>query len=278
VVVTAAGLYVQARFRLPGDGATRAIAVVAPVPDRLVVVGQRKTRTGGEVPIGWVLDVRSGDVVKRWRVPKAADRNWTVFDAAASPDRLYVSYHGGCSPGRPRRCATGADVLSWQTGELLCAQADRGPGGCIREIHGEVAALEEGALGTSGGPVVLRADEDARITQEWQSRLVRNHLMRLAYDAADERVFVLGSCLYAGGLARIDLDGGWKWRRGIATDWRPSLCGERISAGGGLVVFAEGPEGAPSDDSDITVVDAETGSVRARLPLEAAAVDVAIVG
>jgi hypothetical protein len=120
-------------------------------------------------------------------------------------------------------------------------------------------ALEGGVVATGGDQAILHVDASADVTQRWRSRLHLNHLMRLAYDAATRRVFALGSCLYAGGLARIDLDGGLRWRRGLADGGRPSLCGERIAAGGGLVVLTRGPEGAGGGESEITVVDAGAG-------------------
>jgi hypothetical protein len=272
VVLTTRGLRVRARIRLPVDRSTRATTLLAPVPDRLVVLGQRRTPVGGRLPVGWVIDIPSRELVARWQVPKASRRSWTVVDVAAAPDaeRLYLSYHGG---------TTGADVISWDNGELLCAEAAGSYAGCIGEIHGEVAAVPGGVLGTQGDPQsVLLANEEAQIVDRWSTRLARNHLMRLAYDTASRRVFALGSCFYAGGLARIDLDGGWQWRRGISTGGRPRTCGERIAAARGLVVITEGPEWDGGHESEITVVDADTGSVRARLPIRVPAIDLVLVG
>jgi hypothetical protein len=271
-VLTTRGLHIRARIRLPVDRRTRATTLVAPVPDRLVVVGERRTPAGGRLPVGWVIDIPSRELVARWQVPKASRRSWTVVDAAPAPDaeRLYLSYHGG---------TTGADVISWHNGELLCAGAAGSYAGCIGEIHGEIAALPGGVLGTRGDPqTVLLANGEAEIVERWSTGLARNHLMRLAYDATSRRVFALGSCFYVGGLARIDLDGGWQWRRGISTGGRPSICGERMAAGRGLVVITEGPEWDGGHESEITVVDADTGSVRTRLPIRVPAVDLVLVG
>jgi hypothetical protein len=272
VVLTTRGLRVRARIDLRVDRKTSATTLVAPAPDRLVVLGERETPAGGRLPVGWVIDIPSRELVASWLIRKAPHRSWTVFDAAPAPDaeRLYVSYHGG---------TTGADVISSDSGELLCVEAARSYAGCIGEIHGEVAAVPGGVLGTRGDPQsVVLANEEAQIVDRWSTRLARNHLMRLAYDAASRRVFALGSCLYVGGLARIDLDGGWQWRRGISSGGRPSMCGERMAAVRGSVVFTEGPEWAGGHESEITVVDAETGSVRARLPIRVPAVDLVLVG
>jgi hypothetical protein len=276
VLVTLHGLRIRARIRLPADRGTRAAVVAAPEPDRVVVAGDRPTRAGGRMPVGWVVDVPSREVVARWQVPRAPDRNWTVLDAAAARDarRLYLTYHGGCGARRPRACTTGADVISWTDGRPLCEA--RASAGCIPEIHGEVAALDGGVVGTGGVPVVLRAAPNARVMRRWRSRLRRNHLMRLAYDETTRRIFTLGSCLYAGGLERIDLDGGPRWRRGYPTGGRRSLCGERVAAREGVVVLTKGPEGG-GGESEITVVDAESGAVRGRLPVGAPVTDVLLV-
>jgi hypothetical protein len=280
VVLTARGLRVRARIPLPLDRKTRATALVAPTSNRLVALGERETRAGGRLPVGWVIDISSAELVSSWRVPKGPDRNWTVFDAAPAPDskRLYLSYHGGCNATSGRACTTGVDIVSWENGQPLCVERPRSSAGCIGAIHGEVASLPGGVLGTGGDPIVLRANTETEIVQRWSSRLTRNHLVRLAYDPASKRVFTVGSCLYAGGLARIDLDAGWQWRRGGRNaGGRQSMCGERIDAGSGHVVFTEGPEWAGGSESEITVADAETGSIRARLPINAPAVDLTLV-
>ena len=268
VVLTAHGLHVRARIQLPFDRKARASALVAPAPDRLVVLGERKTRAGNRLPIGWVIAVPSGHLIKRWTFPREERRTAPVIDAAAARDRerLYLSYHGG------------VDVISWKSGRSLCRGRWRGADTCIAEIHGEVAAVPDGVVGTGADDqTLLRASPASRIIERWPTRLAGNHLMRFAYDPTEDRAFALGSCLYAGGLARIDLDGGWRWRRGTASGGRPSMCGERMTASGGLVAFTEGPEWAGGHESEITVVDAETGSVRARLPIEVPAVDLILL-
>lgn len=135
-------------------------------------------------------------------------------------------------------------MVSWDNGEPLCVEPARSSAGCIGEIHGEIAALPGGVLGTRGDPQsVLLANDEAQIVDRWCTRLARNHLMRLAYDAASRRVFALGSCFYTGGLARIDLHGGRQWRRGISTDGRPSICGERRPPPAAWSSLPRGPNG-----------------------------------
>jgi hypothetical protein len=75
VVLTPRSLRVRARIRLPVDRKTKATTLVAPVPDRLVVLGERKTPAGGRLPVGWVVDIASRELVTRWHIRKAPQRN-----------------------------------------------------------------------------------------------------------------------------------------------------------------------------------------------------------
>lgn len=276
--LTLPDLRIARRLRLPADSRTTPTAVVSPEPDRVVVIGERRTAAGGRIPVGWVVQVPSGDVVAHWSIPKPPGFNWTPLDAAvaAGSNRLYISYHGGCNGSGG--CTTGVDAVSWQSGELLC-RGGRMPGtGCIAGLHGEVAAMEASVLGTiAEHQSIARADADGQIVERWPTELARNHLMRFAYDQAGERIFALGSCLYTGGLARIDVQAGLRWRRGAAGPGQPGLCGERIAARDGDVAFSAGPEFAGSSESEITIVDASNGQVRARLPTDAPVADLVLV-
>ena len=145
-------------------------------------------------------------------------------------------------------------------------------------MHGEVAAIPGGVVGTGADDqTVLRASPDGRIVERWPTRLAGNHLMRVAYDAAGGRAFAFGSCLYRGGLARVDLQRGRRWRRGVRGVGQPGLCGERSAASGRFVAFSRGPEFEGSSQSHVTVVDADTGSIRARLAVSASAADLVLV-
>jgi hypothetical protein len=261
-VLSMRGLRPVGRLRLPMRGATTAAALVAPAPDRLVVVGDRRTRAGPRLPTGWVIDVPSAELVERWTFPWRQRRRAPVIDAAPDGGRLYLSYHGG------------VDVISWRDGRLLCGGRSSP---CIREIHGEVAAVAGGVLGTGADDqTLLRANADGRIVERWPTELEGNHLMRFAHDATSGRAFALGSCFYTGGLARIDLRDGRRWRRGAIRGPEPSFCGERSAARGAFVAFSPGPE-VHRASSHVTVVDSRTGSQRARLEVPAPAADLVLV-
>jgi hypothetical protein len=187
VVLTARDLPITARVQLPVDDTTSATTLVAPVNDRLVVLGARETQKGGHLPVGWVIELPRGDVAGRWSIQKPPRGNWTLFDAAAAPDakRLYLSYHGTCNGG-PGACTTGVDVVAWKSGRPLCRARPNSLAGCIAAMHGEVALIAGGVLGTRGDDQsVLLADEQARVADRRSTRLAGNHLMRLAYDAAN---------------------------------------------------------------------------------------------
>jgi hypothetical protein len=138
VVLTARDLPITARVQLPVGDTTSATTLVAPVNDRLVVLGARETQKGGHLPVGWVIELPRGDVSGRWSIQKPPRGNWTVFDAAAAPDakRLYLSYHGTCNGG-PGACTTGVDVVAWKSGRPLCRARPNSLAGCIAAMHGE---------------------------------------------------------------------------------------------------------------------------------------------
>jgi hypothetical protein len=262
VVLGMRGLRPRARLRLPTRGTVNAVALVAPSPDRLVAVGDLRTRRGHRFPTGWVIDVRSGELLGRWTFPRRPRRRAPVIDAAPDGGRLYLSYHGG------------VDMISWADGRLLCG-GRRSP--CIRELHGEIAAVPGGVLGTGADDqTLLRASPDGRIVERWPTELEGNHLMRFAHDAGSGRAFALGSCFCTGGLARIDLERGRRWRRGAIRAPEPSFCGERSAARGRFVAVSPGPE-VHRAESHLTVVDSRTGSERARLAIPAPAADVVLV-
>jgi hypothetical protein len=270
-ILSVRGLRNRSRVALPIGRDVRALAIVAPVPHRLVVLGERAVGDGQKLPLGWVIDVPSGRLVQRWVFPESRTRQADIIDATAAPDgiRLYLSYHGG------------ADVIDWKSGASLCGDQERSRSPCIVSFHGEVAATPDGVLGTSADDqTLLKASTDGRIIERWHTRLTRNHLMRLAYAPADKRAYALGSCQYTGGLARIDFARGLRWRRGIGNISNlgpPTLCGERSAARGRLIALSPGPEFDGEGRSQLTFVDAEEGKVHARLPIPAPAVDLVLL-
>jgi hypothetical protein len=267
-LVTARGLRIHARVRLRMDRGAQAVALVAPTPHRLVVLGDRRTGPRTRLPTGWVIDATSGEVLTKWTFPESASWRAPVIDAAVSPDgrRLYLSYHGG------------VDVISWVDGRRLCRGRPRDRDVCISDMHGEVAATPSGVVGTGADDqTILEARNDGRLFRRWPTRLDGNHLMRLGYDPDDGEVFALGSCLYSGGVARVDLARGLRWQLGASRGGQPSLCGERIAARGGFAALSRGPEFEGPVRSRLTLLDTRDGSVRGRIPLSAPAADVVLV-
>jgi hypothetical protein len=266
-ILSVRGLRARSRAALPIGRGVRALAIVAPAPNRLVVLGERAVGPGHRQPVGWIIDVPSGRLVKRWALPERLTRQADVIDATAASDgiRLYLSYHGG------------ADVIDWKSGASLCGDQGRPRSPCILPFHGEVAATADGVLGTGADDqTLLKASPDGRIVERWHTRLTRNHLMRFTYDPSNKRAYALGSCLYTGGLARIDFALGLRWRRGIGNIGDlgpPTLCGERSAARGRLIALSRGPEFEGERRSHLTFVDAEKGKVHARLSVPAPAVD-----
>lgn len=268
VILTARGLRVHARVSLHGGGDTTAAALVAPARDRLVAVGDRRTPAGDRLPTGWVIAVPSARLDERWTFPRGRRRTAPVIDAAAAADgeRLYLSYHGG------------VDAISWGSGRSACQGRRDDAAVCIAEIHGEVAAVPGGVVGTGADDqTLMKATPDGQIVDRWPTRLAGNHLMRFAYEPAEGWAFALGSCQYTGGLARVDLAGGLRWSRGMTPESGPTLCGERSAATGRFVALTRGPEFEGASESEVTFVDSQTGSVRARVTIPAPAADLVLL-
>jgi hypothetical protein len=134
--------------------------------------------------------------------------------------------------------------------------------------------------GTTGdGAVLVSVDPVSLQPRRVDPALPGNHLMEFAVDPAGP-VYALGSCLYSGGLSR--LDPGTTQARVLATPaplpQRPELCGERIAVGpAGLLAITRGPSvSGSSTPVGIAFVDGATGQVRATVPTKIAPIDVVV--
>ena len=270
-------LNVLARGQLPGIDATADARVLLPLTrGRILVVGDRPAPPG-RTPVAWIFDVTAAPkLVLTWSVRKSSTKNWTVFDAAvpATGDVVFLSYHGDC--GKGSLCTTGADVVDLDSGKVLC-RSKYPDSGCVNEIHGELAGRLDGAVATGGDEgEIVAASRDGLLVGRWRSQLPRNHLVRIAYDAPRRRAYIVGSCLYAGGYARIDIPRGLRWRRGLGAAGSDPVCGERISARKDVLAFAEGVERAGPSSSSIIIADARNGRIHRRVRTRAGAIDVLV--
>jgi hypothetical protein len=176
-------------------------------------------------------------------------------------DRLFVSWHGTST--------SGADSVDGEGRRFGCGEPGRPNEGCLG-VHGNVEPLANGVVGSTGEGPLRRFDSVGRVIAEVDPRLPRNHVMEFAV-AGDRRAYVIGSCLYSGGLSVVDL--ALRRTRVLVRPPRPGgrlphVCGERIAVAEPYVVIATLDR--------LLVVDAHTGKVLHRLSLRAQPVDVVV--
>ncbi len=267
--VDARTLAVRATWTLPAGVQYRTIAV-GPAGGDVFAFGDRD-EDGGRSPWLTRLDA-SGAVKGTWRLRRSEARTWTPYAAAVAADEGYavVSYHGPDT--------TGADIVRLDDpARPGCAASGSG---CIAEIHGTVEVSNDRVWGTTGdGAVIVSVDPAGLERRRFDPGLPGNHLMEFAVDPAGP-VYALGSCLYSGGLSR--LDPGAETAKVLAPPatlpQRPGLCGERIAAGpAALVAIARGPSlGRPRPPVGLIFVEGTTGHVRATVPTPVTPVDVVV--
>jgi hypothetical protein len=178
-----------------------------------------------------LLDLNAGKPVDTYDARLYDGNSWYVWQGASSPDGqlVFLSYHGPDT--------TGIDSFRIQAGKLeRCAAAGRPNVGCIGS-HGGFgvqtdAVLALGAADADVGEFDFAGHELRRFNVD----LPGNHLMDLTLDA-NGHAFIEGSCGYAGGLSRIDIETGNvrvlrpAHSRSSGQPWAndDSLCGERMA-------------------------------------------------
>ena len=236
VAVDAATLQVRAEVPLPSGVRYRDLAV-GPTTGHVYMFGDRLEADG--VSAWFVVLGPRGTRIGEWRLRAADGSDWVVFGGTVAPDEKHalVSYHG--------ERTTGADIVSLTdrspttcVGRLDVAHAETLPSigstraGCVAEIHGRVATTAHGAFAATGdGERVMMLDYDGRRTNVWNPRLPGNHLMEV--DVRSQEAFIIGSCLYSGGLTRIDLVDSTihvlaPAHAGVDRS-PPTICGERMA-------------------------------------------------
>ena len=231
LVVTDRALHVKARFALPRDvryrGVVRARAAT-------YAFGYREGRV-----IDPVAGLRESDaVVTRvgtpsgsWTVRHADGYGWWEWSGSASANgqRLALSYHGvGTS---------GADILDLTRGPLSppCASVSTGPFlGCSPEVHGAIAAYDEGWIATSGSAEdLLVLDARGNVVRRIDSGFRNEHLMSLVVDSATRTAYSLATCFYGReGLRAVAI------AAGTSRLVRRAPCGNDLTLGPGQTLLA----------------------------------------
>ncbi|WP_204032482.1 hypothetical protein [Sinosporangium siamense] len=269
VLVDPTSLEVRKRILL--DGAwTNVVMVAGRRTGRLHVFGMAKER-GGWAPTLTVVDPVEGSVVSRVKLRAAHGKTWLPFAADLSDDerRVTLSYHGEDTTGsevyriggdgRGERLAA-SDRLTGCTGAA-------GEGRCV-DLHGGVSTHKGRLYATTGGPEVMEIDVDGRLLRRLAlPSLQGNHVMEMVLNREAGRLYVLGSCLYSGGLAVLDLADGRSRevaprKRGTGTAGPDLVCGER----GELYSDALITMLKPADE--VVFVDTVTGKIHKRVHVD----------
>lgn len=195
IALNAVTLAVRGRLALPEDLVVRSIAV-GPQSGNVYVFANTGVTDAGSAASLIVLRPLDGALTTRHEFRRADGRDWYVFDAALDRDerRAYVSYHGGCFPGRPPACTTGADVLTLDSTPFSrCSSDDARNAGCLAQAHGQIAAYGAGALAASGGPLI-QFGEDGQEVRRLPTRLPRSHTMTFALTANARAAVSINPC------------------------------------------------------------------------------------
>ena len=278
-VVDARNLRVRARHRLPRGLIARGLAV-GPESGQLYVfanrAGDTTTRFGEREQDVVVAHVRAdtGAVVNTSVVRAARGLAWRIYRGAVSDDerRIFISYHSAD--------VDGADWLDVSDGRLTpCAGVARRRT-CLRPVHGNLEAFQDGVLATRGDhPSIVELDGRGRVTRTWNTGLAGNHLMEFAVDSMRGMAFAAGSCGYTGGLSYTELS---SQRVRVLVGSRPgrAVCGERIAIGprSTLVMLksiAADPRAAAS--GSVLLVASTTGRIAYSIDTPALPVDLLVV-
>lgn len=280
---------VEDRYPLEAGIAFRSL-VVGPESGRLYLFGNRpgkeiacpdlETCSEQDVVVV-VLDANGGRVIENQTVREADGKAWTVYQSAVSSDerRLFVSYHGNTqgvdwltiTPDGLDRCKKRAPT--WQ--------------GCI-PAHSGVEAYEDLALVSPGDtPWLEGRGQDIKKVKKWDTKLEGNHMLDFKVDARTNRLYVLGSCGYTGGLSRVDLETDRvkvlaPARSDLHLDpaWERTVCGERIAHGpGSLLVVGKTRRSVPEAESSgsLLMLDGSSGRKIHTVAIPAEPLDVLVV-
>jgi hypothetical protein len=227
-----------------------------------------------------VLDPDSGRVLRNRTVREADGKAWTVYRSAVSPDesRLFVSYHGDTQ---------GVDWITITPESLKRCQKQGAyqNQGCI-PAHSGVEAYGDRILVTPGdSPWIEERTREGELVRKWDTKQEGNHMLDLALDAREGRLYALGSCGYRGGLSRIDL------KTNEVKVLAPSLpgvdfarerlvCGERVVVGpGSLLVVGKTAQAIPQAGipGSLLLVEGDTGRKIRTLNTPCEPVDVLVV-
>lgn len=223
VLVDVATGSVSRRQQLAAGLAYRGLAVGA-VTGRIYVfsnrdVGPDRGPTHGP-PSSAVVTVLAPDlstVIYSQTVRDSDGFDWFVYEGAtdSSETHMLVSYHGPDT--------TGIDLLSIEANRLADPCGGLGTG-CIQSHGGFIITTSRLYLATGASPI-LETTPTGVIVGQIDTGIQNEHIMELALDASGKSIFIAGSCLYSGGLFRVDLQS--QHTLALASQGS-NICGERV--------------------------------------------------
>jgi hypothetical protein len=278
-VVDARDLRVRARHRLPRGLIARGLAV-GPESGQLYVfanrAGEATTRFGEREQDVVVARVRAdtGAVLDTSAVRAARGVEWRIYRGAVSDDerRIFISYHSAD--------VDGADWLDVSDGRLTPCAGVAKRRACLRPVHGNLEAYQDGVLATRGDhPSIVELDGRGRVTRTWNTGLAGNHLTEFTIDSTRGRAFAVGSCGYTGGLSYVELSSG---RVHVLVGSRPgrAVCGERIAIGPqSTLVMLKGIAADPqaAANGSVLLVASTNGRIAHSIDTPALPIDVLVV-
>jgi hypothetical protein len=216
-VIDAASL--ETRCSYPLETGVRYSGVLLGPSGRLYAVGNK--RAGGARrwdAVLTIVDMETGAVAASQTLREAERGRWTgwgtdwfAYRGALSADerRLILSYHGGDTSGADAfRISPGSRISASGRAERRCrGRGPRWPCGPGRAdipfMHGAVAPVETGFVGTAGERGLLRLDRRARVVGGMPV-LPQDHLMDFALSDSRSLLYV-SSCGRRPAIQRVDL-------------------------------------------------------------------------
>lgn len=210
-----------------------------------------------------ILDPNLNRVERRLDFSRDRWHTWTVYRARLSSDesRLYVSYHGGCSPPPPGyswSCSTGIDWIGLSDPPGRCVAQSPAGFGCL-STHGDFALLGPNILAASRDGLALIASSSGKESR-WIGSRSPGHVMNFAIDSASGRVYWVADCLYGAGVSVASLQDSTSVAS-FGRDSTTATCGSfpTLSADGRVLVAVNSRVG-------LDVFDALSGALLSRLP------------
>jgi hypothetical protein len=218
-----------------------------------------------------MLEPSSGAVLAVWTARRADGYDWFPYRGIVGRNEhtLFISYHGPDT--------TGIDSFTVLGGRLhRCHATFIRPDGCIA-AHGNIELYGNGLLAATGGGPIHEINAAGKVWRDVDTHLQHNHLLEFTVDHRTNRLYAVGSCIYAGGFSAVDI--GSDRARILVQEPNYDICGERLAlASRSLLVLARTQGVIPQIgvQGQLLFLDTRTGQVQRSIPTPAEPVDVLV--